>query len=732
MIKLRHSFSLTQSIFMVVFLVLVGAQGTGIVVEAIDERNEIEETAERQAVAALDMLQSIHTQVMRERRANDDSALQTLKGAMELFSNQSNGTRLWVFMGPKLLDYQNSIGASEIAPPLDDIDEKVSRTSKMHKVVEGNTFRYTRPIILGRGSASDQSCAECHTKLMNIMPGELIGGYSVATDISENILGWQQSIFKRVLGTLITLILMLAVIAFLIKRFALQPLSRLTTSMRLLVAGTTDVEVGFEKRRDEIGALADALRYFRTTLISSRRLEAANADAERQLAYLASHDKLTGLATRSLFVERVAAALRSEERGDKEVVLACIDIDGFKKWNDTLGHTGGDAIIEQLAERVRRLAGENGAAARLDGDEFALLQMKDAGISPQAHGDALMTQLKRPFLINGMEIKLNISVGISIEQLADTDEEMLLKQADVALRQSKAEGLSSYKFFCQDMNAAVEASRQIEADLHEAFRKGQFELHYQPLVSSKSRKIIGVEALMRWHHPARGWIGPAQFIPIAEATRLIVPLGKWLMETACQQAMNWHGLTLAINVSPAQFKDPDFVPFVRDLLARTGFDPSRLELEITEGLLLDNSCKPLESLNALKSLGVKIAMDDFGTGFSSLTYLQKFPFDKIKIDRSFISSLESDRNSLAIVRSVLGLGHSLGIITTAEGVENREQLEILCAEGCDQMQGYLFSKPLEHLKLTSLLMTWEETPAASPPPKKVKAKRPRLATTTQL
>jgi len=426
--------------------------------------------------------------------------------------------------------------------------------------------------------------------------------------------------------------------------------------------------------------------------------------AEEEIAYLARHDALTGLPNRRLFNEQLAETLARCKRGDGVAVL-CLDVDRFKSVNDTLGHPIGDQLLKAVAERLRICVRESDLVARLGGDEFAIVQI---GGSQPTEATALSTRLidaiSAPYELDGHQAIVGMSVGIAIAPNDGSDAAQLLKNADMALYRAKADGRGVYRFFEAEMDARMQARRALELDLRKAIAGSEFELFYQPLVDARTERVRGFEALIRWRHPQRGMIAPMEFIPLAEETGLIVPLGEWVLREACQEAAGWPDhLSVAVNLSAAQFKSKQLVPTVVNALATSGVSPARLELEITESVLLHESDGTLATLHQLRDVGIRISLDDFGTGYSSLGYLRKFPFDKIKIDGSFVHDMPGKDDSLAIIRAVVAIGASLGINTTAEGVETAEQFECLRTEGCTEVQGYLFSPPRPAAEIRKLV-----------------------------
>jgi diguanylate cyclase (GGDEF)-like protein len=373
--------------------------------------------------------------------------------------------------------------------------------------------------------------------------------------------------------------------------------------------------------------------------------------------------------------------------------------------NDTLGHPIGDALLQVVSDRIRASVRPSDCVARLGGDEFAIVQMgQDQPVAATALASRLVKELSAPYEVQGHQMVAGTSIGIAVSPNDGTDPDRLMKNADMALYRAKEDGRGVYRFFEAEMDAKMQARRAMELDLRKALALQEFEIFYQPLLRVESGTVTSFEALLRWRSPARGLVAPDQFIPLAEEIGLITPIGAWVLKHACLEAMTWpNEIKVAVNLSPVQFKSGTVVLDVVAALGASGLPASRLELEITESVLLQDTENTLSTLNQLKDLGVRISMDDFGTGYSSLAYLHKFPFDKIKIDRSFIRDLADKPDSIAIVRAVAGLGSTLGISTTAEGVETEMQLDQLRREGCTEVQGYLFSKPLPAAEIAPLL-----------------------------
>jgi len=415
--------------------------------------------------------------------------------------------------------------------------------------------------------------------------------------------------------------------------------------------------------------------------------------AEERVGHMARHDALTDLPNRVLLRERLEHELKRVKRGECLAVL-CLDLDQFKGVNDTLGHPIGDELLKLVADRLRGCTREPDTIARLGGDEFAIImtQMQKANDAAML-SRRIRESIVKPYQIEGHQIVTDISIGISISPIDGTEPDELLKNADMALYGAKADGRGTYRFFELEMDERMKARRDLEMDLRKALTHKEFELYYQPLVNLQTNEITAFEALLRWKHPTRGTISPADFIPIAEETGLIIPLGEWVLKTACKETVNWPDhVKVAVNLSPTQLTNRNLVDVVKKALADSGLDACRLQLEITETVLLQNTFATLARLHELRKLGAQIALDDFGTGYSSLSYLRSFPFDKIKIDQSFIQDMSNGAEPLAIVNAVAGLAKCLNMISTAEGVETQQQMDTVQSIGCTEMQGYLFSR----------------------------------------
>jgi diguanylate cyclase (GGDEF)-like protein len=437
--------------------------------------------------------------------------------------------------------------------------------------------------------------------------------------------------------------------------------------------------------------------------------------AEQRIEFLAHHDALTGLVNRSALLDEIRKALVAIARGG-QIAILFLDLDRFKAVNDTLGHAVGDELLRQVAARLTAAVRQNDVVARFGGDEFVILQTGLKTPQDAAHlARRLIASVSAPYEIAEQEVVIGVSVGVEISSKTLNGAEALIKNADMALYIAKAEGRGTFRFFESDMDARTRTRHGLELDLRHAIANAQFELFYQPIIDAESGRARAFEALLRWRHPTRGLIAPADFIPVAEDSGLIVPIGEWVIGEACRQAATWpEPIRVAVNLSPVQFRAVSLVPTIEDALARSGLAANRLELEITESVMLQDNDRNLTILHQIRDLGIRIAMDDFGVGYSSMSYLRRFPFDRIKIDRMFVADLEQAGEAVYFVRAIVGLCRNLGILTTAEGVETAEQRELLLAEGCDEIQGYLLGRPAPASEASALAAAATLLP---PPPR---------------
>jgi diguanylate cyclase (GGDEF)-like protein/PAS domain S-box-containing protein len=413
--------------------------------------------------------------------------------------------------------------------------------------------------------------------------------------------------------------------------------------------------------------------------------------SEERISYLARHDSLTDLPNRSLFHDTLTSLCAKPH---ESFAVMFLDLDGFKAINDTLGHATGDALLIAIAGRLRGCVRDGDMIARLGGDEFAVIQVGGNSETAALLGTRITTRISDTYHLNGVPVSIGVSIGITLSGPDRYDPNHLLREADLALYSAKESGRGTWRFFETEMGEKAEARHSLLADLRHAVSRGQLTLHFQPILDLDTQNIVAAEALLRWNHPTLGMIPPNDFIPLCEESGLIVPIGAWVLRQACDEAATWcKPIRVAVNLSPVQFHDPCFLLTVDEALAASGLPPDRLELEITESLFIDASQQNIEILHHLRDRGIHIALDDFGTGYSALSYLRSFPFDRVKIDRSFVRELGDNPESTAIIRAITGMAASLGMHTTAEGVETAEQATLLRDSGCGQVQGFLYSRP---------------------------------------
>ena len=563
------------------------------------------------------------------------------------------------------------------------------RTDPSAKIVRRAFVGGREVLRVAVGDRMDASCVACHNSnpqspKKDWKVGDVRGLIEIDRPIdqiteSARRLTWRLTVALSLAG--VTLFLALSLIAIRLVR----PLRDLTNLINRIARGSLNDRVPHTNRADELGTVARALS-------NLQEQTAERLHAEAKIRHMARHDELTGLANRASFQAEIE---RNVVTGRASVAVLCLDLDRFKAVNDTLGHLAGDKVLRTVGERLRTCAAGGIFVARNGGDEFAIVQSAgDQPVAATSLAEVVIELLSAPYDLDGQQVTIGVSIGIALAPSDGSDAEELVKNADLALYRAKAEGRGTKRFFERRMDEQMQARRKLELDLRSALANGEFELYYQPLVELRSNRVCGFEALLRWHHPERGLVSPNDFIPLAEETGAIEAIGAWVLETACREAANWpRDVKVAVNLSPVQFRSGTLALHVVSALAGSGLSPDRLELEITESVMLQDTQTTLKVLHELRGTGVRISMDDFGTGYSSLSYLRKFPFDKIKIDQSFIRDLSDTDDAAAIVKAVMDLGSGLGMSTTAEGVETEAQLLHLRREGCNEVQGYLISPP---------------------------------------
>ena len=477
-------------------------------------------------------------------------------------------------------------------------------------------------------------------------------------------------------------------------------------------------------RKDEIGTLMTSFAKMLATI--EQQTDEINQFPRRldQLPRQAFRDSLTSLPNRSLFMDRLAHALTRTERRGEQLAILFLDLDRFKVVNDSLGHGVGDQLLIGVSQRLASCLRPEDTIARLGGDEFAILieDVKDDK-APASVADRLTSELQQPFTVEGREVVITVSIGIAMSTAKRMTPEDILRDADLAMYHAKGKGKARYEIFDKSMNAPAQERMDLELDLRNAVARGEFILHYQPILELPTGRIVEMEALVRWKHPQRGLLFPGDFVGLSEETGLIVPLGRWVLHEACRQTRQWQlatpgsNLAISVNLSARQLQQPGLVEEIAAILRETRLDPGALRLEITETVVMHDAPTTLAKLEALKALGVQLAIDDFGTGYSSLGYLKRFPVDTLKIDRSFVKGIGQNVEDSAIVRAVITVAKSLGLSVTAEGIESADQLEQLRSLGCDHGQGYYFAKPMPSDRVPALLLTtapWAGQRASNP------------------
>ena len=478
----------------------------------------------------------------------------------------------------------------------------------------------------------------------------------------------------------------------LLARRVTHPLSELSLLTERIAAGDFTQRARVSGH-DEIAALGSS---FNRMML---HLDQSNSEIHR----LAYYDSLTEVPNRVLFNKRLRESIESARLSGTSMWVLCLDLDHFKDINDSLGHAAGDVVLQRIAGRLADKLSPDDMLARLGGDEFAVVRTEASHmVEIEVFCNELLAEVCRPIDLNGREVLLGTSIGVARFPDDGRDAETLLKNADLAMFRAKSDGRNLQRFFEASMQEQLDARKSLEHDLRHALANDELAVHYQPLFEMRSNRLVGAEALLRWRHPVKGMVSPAEFIPLAEDIGIINEIGDWVLRTACREAAGWSGLKVAVNLSPIQFRDSELVGKVAASLAATGLPARLLELEITEGVLLKDLPSTAQTLTDLKELGIHIAIDDFGTGYSSLSYLRRFPFDKLKIDRSFVTELGIDASAASVVSAIVNLGHGLGMRVNAEGIETKEQSSILRTLGCDEAQGYHYGRPCAASEFTRL------------------------------
>jgi diguanylate cyclase (GGDEF)-like protein len=682
--------SLSRSIVLAIGISLVVIQLFALAVTLYRDHGEIVQAANKRADAALDMLSSVHTQAMRNRGSvgDNDRAIATLNGTMQQFSNASRDVGLWVVMGPKIIAFQKAQGHAEIEPARDQVD-RAAIASGQKQINEGNNIlRQSRPIIFGRGVATAENCGRCHEAMMNIRPGEVMGVYSAAVNMWEEEAQFWATARMRIVFALGLAGVTMLLTYFLLRKSTFRPIERLTQSTHKLALGELDFTVTDTERSDEIGDLARSLAVFRSNLLEKRELAEQND-------YMARHDALTGLPNRVSFGRILEGEIKAAQESNGKLAVIGIDLDRFKEINDRHGHSMGDEVLIAVAMRAQNILKEGETLARIGGDEFSAAKPYESLEDLDDFLVRLRLAVTQPVHSGGYSFTVGASFGVSLFPDDGHERETLVGNADLAMYRAKSDPFVSTCYYEASMDERARARSAMVADLRKAVAEDQLSLHYQPQNDANTGQLIAFEALLRWKHPEHGFIPPQEFVSIAEECGLIIEIGDWVLRKACATAAQWaDDIRIAINISAVQLAMPGLPNRIHEILVETGLPPRRLELEITETAIISDKVAALHQLRYLKALGISISIDDFGCGYSSLDMLNSFPFDKIKIDKSFLGNSNEGPKSLAVIRAILAIGKSLNVPVLAEGVETSEQLALLQAEGCAEVQGFLFGRPM--------------------------------------
>ena len=658
-------------------------------IQIVQEHRSIRLISAKRAEAALDMLAAVHSQAMVHRRStrDEDAAVATFNGTISDFSRNSQNVRLWVAMGPGVVTLQRSRGQRVIELPKDSVDLQVLDSGVAHTVTGNRYLRLSRPVILGQAQASDARCMASHGQIMGMKPGEIIGVYSAQVDMRPELLAWKDNALSQmVIGLGIAAASGILIIVLLHGR-VLLPVRRLNQATREISNGRLDTVITDVTRRDELGNLARALARFQETLKDKDTLQAKNE-------HMARHDSLTGLINRAGFNERLASAINQAREEGSRVAVIAIDLDRFKEINDNCGHAMGDRFLVRVAGNLMACCRRNEALARWGGDEFCLFKRFELQAQLDDFIESLEAGLNCKFRIDELEMNSSGSIGVAVWPNDAADVGQLINNADLAMYRAKRSFTNKVCRYQPEMDEIARERRALAADLKAAFEAGKLEVHYQVQRAIDSDEVIGYEALARWPQPDGGFIPPTVFVPIAEECGLILELGAWVLRKACEDAAEWENRArVSVNLSTVQFMHGDIVRLVQEALINSGLSPHRLEIEITESVIIGDQVRAFHILRQIKALGVTVAIDDFGTGYSSLSMLHAFPFDKIKIDASFLEQIEDRSDARSIVRAILSRGRSINVPVLAEGIETPGQMEFLRSEGCEQGQGFLLGLP---------------------------------------
>lgn len=687
-----------------IVLILCAVQLSSIVFTVLHADDAISDAALRRAQSALDMASTLHVQAMTHRAslADDDRVIGTLDATMHAWGRDTRGLQVWTVMSPQTMKWQARHDRQAAERPHDRLDAHALATGTEQRSVGRAAVRIVRPVVLGRGPAADARCMGCHgTGAEAVRPGEVIGAYSVRVATAQDRAAFWQGFAKDSAFVLAMAMAGVAAMALWLRRALLRPLVEVERITQRLANGAIDEPVTGLASSNEFGRIAAALEGFRGALVQRRALAEYNA-------FLAGHDPLTGLPNRAAFVLALRQMLveaghaRASGRDLRQTLCVKFDIACFTAINDRLGREAGDAALCALARRLRDAMAPGEAVARLHGDLFAASCLVSTAADVVSFIDRLRRTVEAPLLIGEQDIGLFARIGYALSPDDGSTADALLGNAWLALRRAKADPAASATRYDPDADQTARLRLGLVEDLRHAIDRDEIVVHYQAQHDTMTGAVVGYEALARWHHPVRGAISPALFIPLAEESGLIDAIGAHVLREACLLAAREQTpVRVAVNVSAVQLCNADFDRLVHQTLLQTGLAPSRLELELTETALITHRDRALHALRRLKALGVQIAVDDFGVGYSSLEAISLFPIDKIKVDRAFVSTYDTDPKGRMLLKAIMTIGESLQVPILAEGVETDSQLAFLRSVGCAQVQGYLLDCPRHRHDLPS-------------------------------
>lgn len=681
-----------------VILILVAVQLSGALFTLMRAQKYIDQAGMSRAESALAVISTMHLNMMTHRTSmgDDDAVTRSFDATLATLSHQSRDVRVWMVKSPATARWQGRRALPMPEPAQDGLDRAAIETGREMRRVSLDSVRIVRPVVLGQGPAADARCFACHASGADAArPGDVLGAYSVAASLAEARAGWRRDFLNQLCWVLLMAAIGVVAMALWLQRGLLDPLRAVERETQRIAGGDFDDPVAHIATTQEFRRIGNALEYLRLSRVQKRALAQYNA-------FLATHDPMTALPNRGAFVDQLTRMLGdAEDRlladGSRPLVLCVlIDLVRFKAVNDRLGREAGDALLGELARTLRQALGADVLLARLHGDEFAAAGLVADAAATAALLARIDAALAAPVVAGEAEMRIDARLGYALAPEDGLGAEQLLGNADLALRRAKGDPHLVHARYHAETDESARLRVSLIEDLSHAVARGEISVHYQAQHDTMTGAVVGYEALARWQHPTRGNISPALFIPLAEETGLIDAIGTFVLREACQLAASAPTpVRVAVNVSAVQLCQPRFDRLVHQILVDTGLSPARLELELTETALITHRDRALYAMRRLKALGVQIAVDDFGVGYSSLEAINLFPIDKIKIDRSFVSTFDTEPKGRMLLKAIMTIGESLQVPVLAEGVETASQLAFLRSVGCAQVQGYLLDRPCE-------------------------------------